>query len=32
MTSEKIYPTLNEDSCVSHYNFEEEARQALDLP
>ena len=32
MVSEKIYPTLNEDSCVSHYNFEEEARQALDLP
>ena len=32
MTQEIIYSTLNEDSCVSHYNFEEEARQTLDLP
>ena len=29
---EKIYPTLKEDSCVSHYNFLEEARAGYDLP
>lgn len=29
---EKIYPTLGEDSCVSHYNFLEEARAGYEWP
>ena len=29
---EKIYPTLSEDSCVSHYNFVKEARSGYNLP
>ena len=29
---EKIYPTLGEDSCVSHYNFLQEARSGHDFP
>jgi len=32
MNQEKVYPTLGEDSCVSHYNILEEARQGYDLP
>ncbi len=29
---QKIYPTLGEDSCVSHFNFSGEARQGFDFP
>lgn len=32
MTREKIYPTLTEDSCVSHYNFEKDARREYHFP
>lgn len=32
MRQEKVYPTLTEESCVSHYNFEKEARKNYDLP
>ncbi|MBW2309217.1 MAG: homoaconitate hydratase [Deltaproteobacteria bacterium] len=32
MNQENVYPTLGEDSCVSHYNLKEEARRGYDLP
>ncbi len=32
MNEQNIYPTLSEDSCVSHYNFLKEARQGSDFP
>lgn len=32
MTRENIYPALTEDSCVSHYNFEKDARREFDFP
>jgi len=32
MGQEKIYSTLGDDSCVSHFNFEQQARDGYDLP
>lgn len=32
MTKDKVYSTLTEHSCVSHYNLIEEARRGYDLP
>jgi len=31
MIREKVYPTLNDDSCVSHYNFDSAARRGYDF-
>ncbi len=32
MSNEKIYPTLTDDSCVSHYNTLEEVRSGYNFP
>jgi methanogen homocitrate synthase len=32
MTQGKVYATLTDDSCVSHFNFEKEALQDYNLP
>jgi 2-isopropylmalate synthase len=32
MSNEKIYTTLGDDSCVSHFNFEKAALEEYDLP
>ena len=32
MSNEKAYPTLTDDSCVSHYNVLAEARHGFHLP
>ncbi len=32
MNHQKLYPMLEDDSCVSHYNLMKEARQGYELP